>query len=794
MAGEENTTKQNPNATKLRIEDLKYIVMEGGGARGSTYLGAIRELESQLKRRVDKNTNESIATTSERSAGIMDFLKTTGAGTKDEHTKPIIEGVAGASAGAITTFALLLGLNSDEIEEVLAFDFSNFLSEVDAGKYRMIDENSELKVGEDKTLYNQSDTLFETRQKTLGGKRDNFEYDLSKNKTNITGNAAKFAKRGLLFTFIVKVVVDGIVYNTGQLFRMFSNTEKPSWFQKLIKKQLGDGGQNSKEAGANFFSRMLLYSSALTVMFYGIFGRKKTGFKITPNSIMGVFADRGLYSGFQVREFFLDLMIFAATRDTYFQKQLIKNFHYLSNDDFIVTDSKQNKIPFVIGKREDCKFTSNFKRLFKEELKDITFRQFFHILKIDYGVAVSNFTTNSPLYFSDKYTPNFRVLEAVGASMSIPPAIRPLYNTSDVVFKQHNVNNTNEDTYTKLPVNGKNELFIKDDKFSRSDYELYEYATKKALQEVIKEVYEIQIDLNNVIELNTFLDYMQLILINVRNPTPEKKKKVSDLKGKFPYTVEVNEKEYEITIEILLFFYNAQFKGLLIDGGYFNNIPFNYFREKGDDPTKLDGVLAIKLDRSFPPDFMNEVKTIMDKVKHKEKEIINRIEKEEIGLWKLLQLKSEFDKEFEQVVLEIRAVLNAEVSKETEKALKIEFRKQKKKLTRDEIEKQKKRYKDVKANREIILKIIKSWYIQYGAYNDIKPWEIPRSILQIAFTGYEYGAKRGQIRDMSDHNYIVPLYDYGVGTYDFDLEKVKSLAEFAQEAARNDVCEYFEKL
>lgn len=40
------------------------------------------------------------------------------------------------------------------------------------------------------------------------------------------------------------------------------------------------------------------------------------------------------------------------------------------------------------------------------------------------------------------------------------------------------------------------------------------------------------------------------------------------------------------------FFYNAQFKGLLIDGGYFNNIPFNYFREQGDDPMKLDGVLA----------------------------------------------------------------------------------------------------------------------------------------------------------------------------------------------------------
>lgn len=75
--------------------------------------------------------------------------------------------------------------------------------------------------------------------------------------------------------------------------------------------------------------------------------------------------------------------------------------------------------------------------------------------------------------------------------------------------------------------------------------------------------------------------------------------------------------------------------------------------------------------------------------------------------------------------------------------------------------------------------------------NYLKPWRLPRSILQIAFTGYEYGSKRGQIRDISDHNYIIPLYDYGVGTYDFDLDKVRSLANLAQEKAKEDVKIYF---
>lgn len=76
--------------------------------------------------------------------------------------------------------------------------------------------------------------------------------------------------------------------------------------------------------------------------------------------------------------------------------------------------------------------------------------------------------------------------------------------------------------------------------------------------------------------------------------------------------------------------------------------------------------------------------------------------------------------------------------------------------------------------------------------NYLKPWRLPRSILQIAFSGYEYGAKRGQIRDISDHNNIIPLYDYGVGTYDFDLDKVRSLANLAQEKAKEDVKVYFE--
>jgi predicted acylesterase/phospholipase RssA len=789
----DNSNKtEDQKIVKLSIEDLKYLVMEGGGARGNTFVGAVRELEDQLLCRVQKvNENNSplgkekitsIENTGskKRYPAIMDYLKQDP--NNSENYIPIIEGVAGASAGAITTFALVLGLNSDEIKTILKFDFSRFLSEIDAGKYRMIDENSELKIGEDTTIYNEQDSLFETNQKKLGGKSTNFDYKLDKNKTNIIGNPIKLAKRSLFVNFIVKVAADGAVYNLNQLYSLLSNKSKPNWIVKLMQKIFGSNLSNSKEAGASALTRTILYSSGLLSLYYFFYRKKKMGMQINSNSIMGVFADRGMYSGFQVRDFFFDIMIFAATRDTFFQKQLIKNYKKdypnLSRESFIVTNKYQNaknkEEDFVIGARGDYSYTQEFEMLIEKKLKKISFTDLFELLGVEFAAAVSNFTTNSPLYFSHKYTPNFPVLEAVGASMSIPPAIRPLYNASDVF-------NYVDDDLKQNPQNS----FLKNSQFKRSDYELNEYATKVALKDYLKE--SVFIDLNNVIELNTFLNVIQRILIE--------EKKSNDKNSEEKWTdkkVVVNNKEIIITKRVLAYFYNAQYKGLLIDGGYFNNIPFNYFRDKGDKST-IDNVFAIKLDRSFPPDFMDEVNTIMEKLKSKEKKIIDKITREETEITKFIPenyaVDDEFIKEFEQAVKEIQKLLDAHILSEKKSSLKKQLEEG------DLTEEQKKRLealiKNFRANRKNILKIIEEWYLQYGKQNDIKPWEIPRPIIDIAFSGYAYGSKRGQIRDITDHKYIVSLYDYGVGTYDFDLDKVRLLAEFAQGEAQYKVNLFF---
>ena len=175
MPEDQSTETEAVSNAKMSINDLKYIVMEGGGARGNTYLGAVRALEDQLFSRVWKYHTEgkpieTVAITSNRARGVMDYLKLD---ADNKNYIPIIEGVAGASAGAITTFALVLGLNSEEIERVLDFDFTKFLSEDDAGKYRMINEGSELAIGEDDNISKKQNDQFNKKGgNALGLKRN----------------------------------------------------------------------------------------------------------------------------------------------------------------------------------------------------------------------------------------------------------------------------------------------------------------------------------------------------------------------------------------------------------------------------------------------------------------------------------------------------------------------------------------------------------------------------------------------------------------------------------------------
>lgn len=767
---------------KLDINALRYLVMEGGGARGTTYLGAIRALEKQLKKRAeDVLENVELAELNGRNPGVVDFEN-----DEDGERTPVIEGVAGGSAGAITTFALALGLNSDEIATVLEYDFKNFLSEEHAGRYRMIGPNSELMVGED-------------HKGEMGSKKsDSFEYDLSKDFTKVKGNILKKLKRQVVIGLIVKILVDGIAANVGKLIDtiegLFKNGNEPTFVQR-VKQFLLDNANN-------FFVRLggFLYGPLIN---FGLFKfiQKKADVKFTPAILGGLFADRGLYSGFRVREFFYDLIIFAATRNTRFRRGLLEYYDgkTLRTGRVVLEGSEFNYPGFEIGKRSNTDFKPVEKKVL-EHLKDLTFAEFYEITGIDFCAAVSNFTAGSPVYFSDKYTPHFRILEAVSGSMSIPPAIRPLLNESNVYL------GTDDEPYRisfpynsgakgiQVKVDGSPETFVDaNGMFRKTDYDLYEFVVKKVLQtELLRErsraeadidtgeseTEETYVDLNNVIDLNTFLPILHRILIGDGNGDLSGRKKLS-LQNR---EVLVNGKTYEVSDDLLAFFYNAQYKGLLLDGGYLNNIPYNYFR----DPVKrtLDGVLAVKLDHNFPPDFVAKVHAKIQGFLKSEEKIKDNVDSEltESDLAKL----GKKDAEYETLINYVK----------TEFA--VYFENQKANLANDlegitkpkDLKKAEKEAREI--DRESIAKFLDQWLKIYGRKNYIKPWAVPKSILQTAFEGYFYGAERGQVRFISDHDHIVPLYDFGVGTYDFDMSKVRPLEKMAQTQAEIAINAFFE--
>lgn len=79
----------------------------------------------------------------------------------------------------------------------------------------------------------------------------------------------------------------------------------------------------------------------------------------------------------------------------------------------------------------------------------------------------------------------------------------------------------------------------------------------------------------------------------------------------------------------------------------------------------------------------------------------------------------------------------------------------------------------------------------YGKSIRSTPWAAKKSILATAMEGYSFGAERAQVRDIGDNNHIIPLYDFGVGVYDFDMSKVRPMIELAKHKSEEHVNNFF---
>lgn len=384
-----------------------------------------------------------------------------------------------------------------------------------------------------------------------------------------------------------------------------------------------------------------------------------------------------------------------------------------------------------------------------------------------------------PLYFGNEWTPDFRVMEAVGASMSIPPAIKPLYNEADVVKVKNSelpykvsfqiLNNESNQFESE---EGK---FIRNDKtFDVKDYYFYEHIVKMALAQEMEKEGEF-IDVNNAIELNSFLTTLKNLVVGKINDetgiyTP------ADINKKTPLEKTVNGRFYTVDYVLYKFFYNATFKGLLLDGGYRNNIPYNFFREKGNK-NKLDYVLALKLDGSFPEYLMEKV-FIHIKEYIKIESLLNKLDYD-LENPTVRMLLNMLDTERVKVRTQVEIIFGNELAKDV-----INLVQEKDKKVRERLNQQ------VKYNNAVIDRLTDESIINYKKRRQSAPWKQPKSIINIAFEGYAYGSEMGQVKDVSDHSHIIPLYSYGIDTYNFKINKIKPLVDLAQSKAEEKVKEF----
>ncbi|KUJ59204.1 hypothetical protein AR687_24265 [Flavobacteriaceae bacterium CRH] len=714
---------------KIDFKDLEHIALEGGGAKGVVYLGAIQALEERMEEiwrrdEVFKIIEEIKPPLSPRhkkvkynsiydevdKPSILNYFDIDGKQTK-------IKSIAGSSAGAITAFALTLGLNSSDIKKILDYPFTNFLEEKAVGKYRMIDNLGNLKIAQD------------DYKKVGGGEKqqEKFEYHLNR-YTKVNGVFIKRGLRQLLIGTIIETIFSGVIHKIDAIQKTFSQDN----FRDFIQLPLPGPGWIDRRFG--YIKSIGGYKIIQILCTELLFKKKvKKPLKWEIDTISNLIWDRGMFAGFSVRDFFLDVIYYGATRDTHFQRGLLEK-EVVSKTEIDEINKKHKE--FKIGKREDAKLLEHEK--YFKYLQNLTFQDLYKITKINLGFNVTNMTHGTSLLFSHKHTPNFLVLEAAGASMTIPPAIKPLYTELDVFeLKKENI--------PEKIIQGKN--------FDMDEYQIHEFAVKKYISANNKA--GIHIDTNNSINNSGYLNLMR----EVFNSTD------------FVHETITVDKENNISItkDLIKYFYNAAYKGMLVDGGALNNIPYSFFREENllnetiptiKGFTSMKGVLALKLDGLFPPEiciaFNKAMDVILNNAKIKNKKVLKR---SYTDCWMDIDgsTQKKINTQIELKAKEILSLNNINI-------------------------------KEYATFQDIIYRLIKA----YAGEKNTPPWKKQVSILSLVGTIQHNLSETNQIKYLSDHNHIIPLYSYGIDTFDFELNKFEYLINLSNQKAKTAVLKYFE--
>ena len=362
----------------------------------------------------------------------------------------------------------------------------------------------------------------------------------------------------------------------------------------------------------------------------------------------------------------------------------------------------------------------------------LTFKELKKIIKINLTVCVTNVTTNQPIYFSDYFTPDFPVLEALGASMSFPIAFKPIYNEANVLLIEPEANPPFVDFFRS-----DEDASIYKQTFKMSDYNYFLSVVLK----LVKEKKNLQISTNGNLSFRSFLPYLRRLL-NDPNVAGEDRRLCS-------------------------FFYNSAFKGLLVDGGVTNNLPVSVFSfttdEKGTEIQDLGlktKVLSLKLDNSFPPEMKSLAKGILDDDKNG-KGFMKQIEETD-GFLKQKVLQYSFG-----------MIVGKKLRLKRSFARNIDL---------------------MEWPREVWIKIGKELIEEYRqTKRRFTPWNRQVNAISGLMSSLQFGMDQGQIEDITDNDNIIPLYCYGIDTLDFDIkaDEMKPLVMFAVDESERSVRKYF---
>lgn len=709
----------------LSLKNLEYIALEGGGGKGAVYKGAIEALEELLYQEFfdgklnyrGKNKDE-VEVDSKNKPSIFNYTNSSDEGDLK------IKGIAGASTGSINAFALSVGLSSDKIDEILGkFDFEAFLKQIDTGKYKMIGKGDSKKnpctieVGEDNF-----------KKLGDGGSRKIYKFQPSKIFT-VIGDPLKNFLRHTIIAVSIKSILSGILESLNQFSKIFYSTGRFKDREDIDKiKPLFTWLFKLRDRKQELLS-LAAIDKVIFALIFKVFFKNKAKNLVSMDSIANLLWDRGLFSGFIVREFLLNCMLSGIKKkDSYCQTGFIEFF--IKNG---ISKERFDSIDIDFDRKIDNIRKCDIPQDKLQKIYSISFHEFYEVTNVNLVIGATNTTTSQPMFFSHHWTPDFPVLEAVGMSMNIPPALKAIYNEADVIYQE------------KYP-----ESVLKDIEKSIDLNKYYKVANK--VMTYVKIAFDLRFSLNGNLGFSSFLPFLRELIF------------VTDCDGKvedYPNRkLPLNAIPIGIdkpTHEELVFCYNSVFKGLYIDSGVTNNIPYNAFRIW--DNNEMNKTLALKLDNFFPEKYLDDLISALDKDSKnpmlKSPKAIDEIEAGIQDEYELISpyLKGKINSVLKQINKNYYEDLNKKSYKQIKKALN---------EIRDERNK------------------------------NFTPWNKQVNAIGGLLNALQYGFDQGQIRQLSDNNNIIPLYCYGIGTYDFNLKDLKPLAVFANTQSKKDVIDYFE--